>query len=116
MPGKALSKLKKRSRSCKEQDKRLRDAAGLWKKEVQHWEREVATHPDKDIPQPSLRQFSKAHNVNRTTLARHTNGAPHTTKAESSQMQQKLSPEEEGALINAAIDQGRRGFPLTHDR
>ena len=115
MPGKALSKLKKRSRHRKEQDERLHSAASLWKEKIWQWEREVAAHPDKDIPKPSMRQFSKARNVNRTTLANHINKI-HATKTESNQMQQKLSPEEEIVLINAAIDRGRRGFPLTHDR
>ena len=31
-------------------------------------------------------------------------------------MQQKLSSQEEGVLIEAVIKQGRRGFPLTHNR
>jgi hypothetical protein len=115
MPGKALSKLKKRARNHKDQDKRLHNAASLWKKEIQCWEKEVAAHPDEAIPRPSLRKFSKDHNVNRTTLTHYIDDT-HVTKTESSQMRQKLSPEEESALINAAIDQGRRGFPLTHDR
>lgn len=115
MPGKALSKRKKRSRYRKEQEERFRNAASLWRKEIQHWEREVSAHPDEDVPQPSMRQFSEAHNINRSTLARYTNDT-HVTKSKESKMRQKLSPEEEGVIVDAAIDRGCRGFPLTHDR
>jgi hypothetical protein len=41
MSGKALSKFKKRACNHKDQDKRLYNAASLWKKEIQCWEREV---------------------------------------------------------------------------
>jgi hypothetical protein len=41
MSGKALSKFKKRAHNHKDQDKRLYNAASLWKKEIQCWEREV---------------------------------------------------------------------------
>jgi hypothetical protein len=115
MPGKALSKLKKRSCHHKEQDKRFRNSTSLWKKKIQDWETEVAAHPDANTHRPSMRQFSKAHNINRATLANYANDT-HITKAKSGQMRQKLSPEEEDVLVNAVINQGHRGFPLTHDR
>lgn len=115
MPGKAPSKLKKQSRKRKEQDKKIYNTASLWKNEIRHWERDVAAHPDEVIQRPSLRKFAKTHGVDRITLTRYTNDA-HITKTESSRMRQKLSPEEEGAVVNASIDRGRRGFPLTHDR
>ena len=115
MPGKALSVLAKRHRTRRERDARLDDAVRLWRKEFQRWERDTAAHPDKTIPRPSLRKFSKANNVDRTTLARHINNTQ-TTRTKMSGTQQKLSPQEEGVLIEAVIKQGRLGFPLTHDR
>jgi len=115
MPGKALSHQRKQYRRRKAKDKVLYNAASLWKREFQDWKRQVAAHPDEMIPRPSLRKFSQNHNVNRTTLTRYLEGT-HTTKTESSQRRQKLSPEEEDTIVRAVIDQGNRGFPFSHDR
>ena len=115
MPGKALSVLKKQYRTRKKRDARLDNAVRLWRKEFQRWEKEAAARPNEDIPQPSLRKFSRAHNVNRTTLARHIENTQ-ITKSESSGMRQKLSPQEEGVLIEAVTKQGGHSFPLTHNR
>ena len=115
MPGKALSEQKKQYRHCREKDAKHYGAASLWKKEFQAWERQVAAHPDEKIPQLSLQQFAQNYQVNRTTLSCYLEDG-HITKTEFSQSRQKLSPEEEDTLIHAAIDQGRRSFPFTHDR
>ena len=115
MPGKALSKLKKQSRRHRSWDKKLENVVSLWKETIQRWEREVATHQDKNIPRPSMRKFAKTHDINRTTLINHIDDT-NVKKIRSSEIQQKLSPEEEQTLINAVISHGRRGFPLTHDR
>lgn len=115
MPGKAPSNRTKRYRCCWAKDKKLYDAAGAWKKELCNWKRQVAAHPDENIPQPSMRKFSQVHSVNRSTLARHLNDTC-ATKTDSSQRKQKLSPEEEDVLVHTIIENAHRGFPLTHDR
>ena len=114
MPGKALSERKKRYRHHRAKDAELNNAASLWKKESQDWERQVADHPDEKTPQPSLRKFVQNHKVNRMTLSRYLEDG-HIVKIKSSQSRQKISPEEEHVLIHVVIDQGRRGFPFTHD-
>ena len=115
MPGKTLSKRKKQCRRRRAKDVELHNAARLWKREFQDWERQVAAHPDEKTPRPSLRKFAQNHKVNRMTLSRYLDDG-HITKTESSQSRQKISPEEEDVLIHTVIDQGYRGFPLTHDR
>ena len=115
MPGKALSERTKRYQRRRLKDEGLQNAVGLWKEEICKWERQASAHPDENIPKPSLRKFSRKHNVDRSTLARHLDGT-HPTKTESSQRRQKLFPREEDALIHAVVDNARRGFPFTHDR
>lgn len=115
MPGKALSERKKQYHSRRVKDKKLYDAAILWKKELSGWKRRVTTNPGKNIPQPSMRKFAQEHDIDRATLTRHLDDA-HTTKTEMSEGRQKLSPEEEAVLVSTAIKNAHRGFPFTHDR
>ena len=76
--------------------------------------RRVGAHPGENIPRPLLRKFAQNHGVDRSTLTRYLDDT-HVAKTESSQRRQKLSPEEEDALIRTAIDNARRGFPFSHD-